>query len=74
MSPEPWPALLASAASSAWVAGVSVAGFPLCGCLSPPRASPAGVSFLGLVGASGVASPPCPVWEGVAVAGGGISA
>ena len=69
-SPEPWPALLASAASSAWVAGVSAAGFPLCGCLSPPRVSPAGVSFLGVVGASGVPSPPCPVrgvspWPGV---------
>ena len=74
-SPEPWPAFPASAASSAWVAGASAAGLPLCGCSSVlPRASSKERSFLGVVGASGVPSPPCPTWEGVGVAGGGISA
>ena len=38
-SPEPWPAFVVSAASSTWVAGVSAAYFPPCGCVSPLSSS-----------------------------------
>ena len=46
--------LVVSVASSAWVAGVSAAGLPLCGCSSAlPRASSKDGSFGEMVDASG---------------------
>ena len=57
-SPEPWPAFVVSAASSAWV-GASGVPLAVC-CLSPPpRSSSKVCSFLGVVGASGVPLAVC---------------